>query len=179
MASPPHVPQLNIPRKRSSISGSVTGGTAKKRKPSQLRNSFAPTSDSVGSPLRYSRSPSADSVATTSVANGAGGRKRKRKNDDALSITGSSMRGGRRGDARSATGVDAGENEEDDGEDEDADEEMDAVLEGGKVTEATKKQEKEHERYVITPTLPNFTLTSHFMLSSLVWIDRLTEDVVS
>jgi transcription initiation factor TFIID subunit 11 len=152
MASPPHIPQINIPRKRSSISGSVAGG-AKKRKPSQLRNQFSPTSDTVDSPLRYSRSPSVDSVATTSVVNGAGGRKRKRKNDgDNLSVTGSSVRGGggRRGDARSATGVEA-QGEPDGGEEDEEDdleEEMDAVLEGGKVTEATKKQEKEHERYV-------------------------------
>jgi transcription initiation factor TFIID subunit 11 len=149
MASPPHIPQLNIPRKRSSISSSVAGA-AKKRKPSQLRNQFSPTADTVDSPLRYSRSPSVDSVATTSVVNGAGGRKRKRKNDgDNLSVTGSSIRGGRRGDARSATGVE-GQGEQDGAEEEEEDdleEEMDAVLEGGKVTEATKKQEKEHERY--------------------------------
>lgn len=151
MASPPHVPQLNIPRKRSSIS-SVTGGTAKKRKPSQLRNSFAPTSETVGSPLRYSPSPSVDSVATTSVANGAGGRKRKRKNDDALSVTGSSVRG--RGGARSATEVE-GQGEGEDEEEEDFEEEMDAVLEGGKVTEATKKQEKEHERILMEAMSPN------------------------
>jgi transcription initiation factor TFIID subunit 11 len=151
MASPPHIPQLNVPRKRSSISGPVAGG-AKRRKPSQLRNQFSPTSDSVGSPLRFSRSPSVDSVATTSVVNGAGGRKRKRKNDgDNLSVTGSSVRGGRRGDARSAIGAE-GQGDQDGGEDEeddDLEEEMDAVLEGGKVTEATKKQEKEHERYVV------------------------------
>ena len=150
MASPPHVPQLNIPRKRPSVS-SVTGG-AKKRKPSQLRNSFAPSADTaVGSPLRYSRSPSVDSVATGSVVNGVGGKKRKRKGDDTLSVTGSSIRGGRRGDARSATGHEGEQGENEEEEEEEDVEEMD--LEGGKVTEATKKQEKEHERWVYTYSL--------------------------
>lgn len=147
MASPPHVPQLNIPsRKRSSISS--ISSAAKKRKPSGLRHTFAPESEvAVGSPLRYSRSPSADSVATGSVA---GGRKRKRRDGDAVSVTGSSARGGK---ARSAVdggaGGEGGEGEEgEELDDEDLEEEMDAVLEGGKATDATKKQEKEHERFV-------------------------------
>ncbi|KAF2875514.1 hTAFII28-like protein conserved region-domain-containing protein [Massariosphaeria phaeospora] len=155
MASPPHLPQLNIPRKRSSIS-SVTSA-AKKRKPSQLRNSFAPESEAVGSPLRYSRSPSVDSVATTSVVNGAGGKKRKRKDADTASVTGSSVRGGKApsaadggGDGAAAEGAEGDEEEDDDLE-----EEMDAVLEGGKVTEATKKQEKEHERILMEAMDPN------------------------
>ncbi|KAF2708941.1 hypothetical protein K504DRAFT_468164 [Pleomassaria siparia CBS 279.74] len=159
MASPPHMPQLNVPRKRSSIS-SVAGGAAKKRKPSQLRNSFAPSSDNmaVGSPMRATRSPSADSVATNSVVNGVGGGKGKRKRyNDATSVTGSSVKGGRRGDARSATGAEGGGDKEGDEEDDEDDfeEEMDAVLEGGKVTEATKKQEKEHERLLMEAMDPN------------------------
>ncbi|KAF2249551.1 histone-fold-containing protein [Trematosphaeria pertusa] len=148
MASPPHVPQLNIPsRKRSSISS--ISSAAKKRKPSGLRHTFAPESEvAVGSPLRYSRSPSADSVATGSVA---GGRKRKRRDGDAVSVTGSSARGGK---ARSAVdggaGGEGGEGEEgEELDDEDLEEEMDAVLEGGKATDATKKQEKEHERILM------------------------------
>ncbi|KAH7135687.1 hTAFII28-like protein conserved region-domain-containing protein [Dendryphion nanum] len=151
MASPPHIPQLNIPRKRSSIGSAA--GIAKKRKPSQLRNSYAPEHEGVGSPLRYSRSPSVDSVATTSVVNGGGGRKRKKKDGDTASMTGS-MRGAKgRADGRSTTGVEgedadggeAGEEEDDD----DVEDGMDAVLEGGKATEATKKQEKEHERILM------------------------------
>lgn len=150
MASPPHLPQLNVPRKRTSIS-SVTSA-AKKRKPSQLRNSFAPESEFVGSPLRYSRSPSVDSVATGSVANSAGGRKRKRKDGETQSVTGStrgskarSAATGAEGDG--AEGAEGGEqNEEEDEEDLE-----DAMLQGEKVTEASKKQEREHERYVSHP----------------------------
>lgn len=151
MASPPHVPQLNIPRKRGSIS-SATGAQAKKRKPSQLRNAFSPDTEAVGSPRQYSRSPSVDSVATGSVANGAGGRKRKRKDGDTQSVTGS-MRGGK---ARSAItgiegeGADGAEGKEDEEEeDEGQDDELDALLEGEGATEESKKQEKEHERLLV------------------------------
>jgi transcription initiation factor TFIID subunit 11 len=96
-------------------------------------------------------------VATGSVANGAGGRKRKRKDGDTQSVTGS-MRGGK---ARStvagtegegADGGDAAEGAEEE-EDDDLEEEMNAVLEGGNSTEASRKQEKEHERYVVVPPL--------------------------
>jgi len=146
MASPPHIPQLNIPRKRSSISS--VSSTAKKRKPSNLRNAFSPEHDvAVGSPLRYSRSPSVDSVATGSIANGGGGRKRKRKDADAISTTGSSMRGGKRGEAGAGEAGDAAANEEDEADDDNDDE--DITLEGGRPTEASKKQEKEHERILM------------------------------
>ncbi|KAF2649350.1 TAFII28-domain-containing protein [Lophiostoma macrostomum CBS 122681] len=152
MASPPHVPQLNIPRKRSSVS-SVTSA-AKKRKPSQLRNSFAPESEAAGLPLRYSRSPSLDSGATGSVANGAGGRKRKRKDGDTQSVTGS-VRGGKARSTAAGTegegaeggdGAQGAEGAEEEDDDDDLEEEMAAVLEGGSSTEASRKQAKEHER---------------------------------
>lgn len=151
MASPPHVPQLNIPRKRTSISS--ISSQAKKRKPSNLRNSFAPETEiAVGSPARYSRSPSVDSVATGSLANGIGGKKRKRKDGDAVSATGSSVRGGKRSDGTALNGEagDGAENEEEDElEGDDLDEDMDTMLEGGRATEASKKQEKEHERMLL------------------------------
>jgi transcription initiation factor TFIID subunit 11 len=156
MASPPHLPSLNIPRKRGSISS--LNGVSKKRKPSHLRNAYSPESESAGSPLRFSRSPSADSVATTSVVNGAGGKKRRKKGDgDAASVV-SSARGGRGGkgaDGGSAVGGDGaeggdgGEYEDDDDED-DMGVEMDmAGEEGGMNAEERRNQEKEHERYVV------------------------------
>jgi transcription initiation factor TFIID subunit 11 len=148
MASPPHIPQLNIPRKRSSISS--VSSTAKKRKPSNLRNAFSPEHDvAVGSPLRYSRSPSVDSVATGSAANSTGGRKRKRKDVDMISTTGSSMKDGKRGEAGTGDAGDGVVNEEEDADDDDMDEDMDTLLEGGRATEASKKQEKEHERILM------------------------------
>ncbi|KAF2476955.1 uncharacterized protein BDR25DRAFT_339043 [Lindgomyces ingoldianus] len=153
MASPPHVPTLNIPRKRPSVSS--VGSANKKRKPSNLRNSFAPETELGGSPLRFSRSPSVDSVATTSVVNGGGGGRKKGRGrgGDGGSATGS-MRGGKGGsEGRSMTGA-MGEvgDRGDEGEDDDDDEEgegMDAVLEGGIGTEAARKQEKENERILM------------------------------
>lgn len=153
MASPPHIPTLNQPRKRGSMS-SLNGGPAKKRKPSQLRNAFSPETEGPGSP-RFSRSPSVDSVATTSVVNGAGGKKRRRKGDgDAASVV-SSARGGRGAkgaDGRSnvggegGDGQDGGEYEEED-DDDDIGEEMDmAVEDGGMTAEQRRTQDKEHER---------------------------------
>ncbi|KAF2685985.1 hypothetical protein K458DRAFT_299114 [Lentithecium fluviatile CBS 122367] len=148
MASPPHIPQLNIPRKRSSISS--VSSIAKKRKPSNLRNAFSPEYDvAVGSPLRYSRSPSVDSVATGSVANGVGGRKRKRKDADTASATGSSMRNGKRGEAGAGDADIPVGNDEDDAEDDDMDGDVDTLIEGGRATEASKEQEKEHERILM------------------------------
>ena len=151
MASPPHIPQLSVPRKRGSVS-SLSGAPGKKRKPSNLRNAFSPDAESVGSP-RFSRSPSLDSVATTSVVNGAGGKKKRKKGDagDGASVAGSSVRGGK---GRSAVGGDEDggeaeydENEEDD--DDDMGEEMDTAIEGGMTVEARRKQEKDHERYAL------------------------------
>ncbi|KAF2738751.1 hypothetical protein EJ04DRAFT_541159 [Polyplosphaeria fusca] len=148
MASPPpSIPTINIPRKRSSIS-SVTS-TAKKRKPSGLRNAYSPEATEIGaSPLRYSRSPSVDSVATTSVVNGTGGRKRRKKDGDTTSQAGTSVRGGQGRDGRSATGAveDGVEGDVEDGDGEaDDDEDGDELL-GEKETEMSKKQEKEAER---------------------------------
>lgn len=154
MASPPHIPSLSIPRKRGSISSIASAGANKRRKPSHLRNAYSPESEGVGSPLRYSRSPSVDSVATTSVINGAGGKK-KRKNADTASVV-SSARGGRSKGADGASaiggeggdGADGGEYEDDDDED-DMGVEMDmAGEEGGMNAEERRNQEKEHERYV-------------------------------
>jgi transcription initiation factor TFIID subunit 11 len=157
MASPPHIPTINHPRKRGSIS-SLNGGLPKKRKPSHLRNAFSPESEGAGSPARYSRSPSVDSVATTSVVNGGGGKKRK-KGGDAASVV-SSVRGGRGKGADGADGgeggdgADGGEYEDEDDED-DMGVEMDmAGEEGGMNAEERRNQEKEHERYVhLTGTL--------------------------
>ena len=136
---------------------SLNGGPAKKRKPSQLRNAFSPETEGAGSP-RFSRSPSVDSVATTSVINGAGRRKRRRKGDgDAASVV-SSARGGRAGkgaDGRSnagGEGADGGEYEEEDDED-DMGEEIGMQLEGGGMTAQERRdEEKLHERYVQFPT---------------------------
>ncbi|PVH97574.1 hypothetical protein DM02DRAFT_616449 [Periconia macrospinosa] len=159
MASPPHIPQLNVPRKRSSISS--ISSVAKKRKPSALRNSFAPENDSAaGSPMAYERSPSVDSVATGSLANGVGGKKRKRKDGDNMSATGASMRGGGKrnnNEAGSSTGP-AGANNDgdnDDEEDDDLEEDVDTMLEGGRATEASKKQDKEHERILMQAMTPS------------------------
>jgi transcription initiation factor TFIID subunit 11 len=152
MASPPHIPQLNISsnRKRGSIS-SHSGAPTKKRKPSNLRNAFSPDAESVGgSPRQYSRSPSVESNITTSVVNGVGGgKKRRKKGGDGGSVAGSSVRGGKSGDGRSAVGGEDEEGEE--GEDDDEDEmgeEMGMEIEGGMSVEARRKQEKEYERYV-------------------------------
>jgi transcription initiation factor TFIID subunit 11 len=155
MASPPHIPQINAPRKRGSISS--LSGVAKKRKPSALRNAYSPETESAGSPLRFSRSPSLESVATNSVINGAGGKKRRRKGDDTASVV-SSARGGRGAkggslaggeDGGAADGRDA-EYEEDE-DDDDMGEEMDMAVEGGMTAEERRKQEKDHERYVPSP----------------------------
>lgn len=154
MASPPHIPQINIPRKRGSISS--TGGQAKRRKPSQLRNAFSPDAESVGSPARFSRSPSVDSVATTSVVNGAGGKKKRRKggDGDTASVV-SSARGGRGGKANgSLAGGEGGDGRDGEGEyeeeddDDDMGEDMDmAVEEGGMTADERRNLEKLHERY--------------------------------
>lgn len=161
MASPPHIPQLNMPRKRTSISS--MSSVAKKRKPSALRNSFAPENDSgAGSPGTYERSPSVDSVATGSMVNGTGGgKKRKRKDGDAMSATGSSMRGsGKRnesgaGSSAGPNGEGGGDNNNDEDDDDDLDEDVDTMLEGGRATEASKKQDKEHERILMQAMTPS------------------------
>ncbi|KAF1834441.1 TAFII28-domain-containing protein [Decorospora gaudefroyi] len=159
MASPPSIPQLNIPssRKRSSIS-SHSGAPSKKRKPSNLRNAFSPDVESVGSPRQYSRSPSAESNITTSAINGVGGggggggggKKRRKKGGDSASVAGSSARGGKGADGRSALqgededGEGEGEVEEDYGDD--MGEEIGTAIEGGMTAEERRKQEKEYER---------------------------------
>jgi transcription initiation factor TFIID subunit 11 len=154
MASPPHISQLQIPsnRKRGSISSSHSGAPSKKRKPSNLRNAFSPDAESIGgSPRQFSRSPSVESNITTSVVNGAGGKKRRKKGGDGGSVAGSSMRGGKSGDGRSAAGGEDEDEPEDDDEDE-MGEEMGTQIEGGLTVEERRKLEKEHERYVPSPT---------------------------
>jgi transcription initiation factor TFIID subunit 11 len=152
MASPPHLPQISIPRKRGSIS-SISSATTKKRKPSQLRNAFSPETEGIGSPLRFSRSPSLESVATSSVINGGGGKKKRRKNDDTASIAGSSMRGGKGGDGRSTLGDDGGQDDDED-DDDDLMDEMDTALEGGQSMADRKNMEKEQERVLMEYMTP-------------------------
>ncbi|KAF2001720.1 hypothetical protein P154DRAFT_489648 [Amniculicola lignicola CBS 123094] len=152
MASPPQLTNLTIPVPRKRGSTSSLASAAKKRKPSGLRNALSPEAHSeyAGSPLRFSRSPSVDSVATTSVVNSAaGGKKRRRKGDDGQSTTGGSVTGSMRGkvDTRSATGQQA---EEDAAEYDDDEEEEAVAFEGdGADTEAAMKLEKEHERLLV------------------------------
>ncbi|KAK3197448.1 hypothetical protein GRF29_216g203873 [Pseudopithomyces chartarum] len=150
MASPPHIPQINVPnpRKRGSISS--VSSQAKKRKPSNLRNSFDPTLES-GSPFRHSRSPSIGSVDTASLVNGASGapRKRKRKNDDTTSIAGSSVRGAPHDDASTtgAPGGDAPDGDED--EDDDYGDERENDVEGERPSAAAREQAAENERMLV------------------------------
>ncbi|KAF2024254.1 TAFII28-domain-containing protein [Setomelanomma holmii] len=153
MASPPHMPTINVPRKRGSIS-SLNGAPAKKRKPSHLRNAYSPESEGPAS-SRFSRSPSVDSVATTSVINGAGGKKRRKKGDgDAASVV-SSARGGRGGKGADGgsliggEGADGGEYE-DEVDDDDFGEEMGmAVEEGGMTAEERRMTEQANERMLV------------------------------
>jgi transcription initiation factor TFIID subunit 11 len=159
MASPPNIPQINLPhsRKRSSIS-SHTSGPSKKRKPSNLRNAFSPDAEDIGSP-RFSRSPSVESNVTTSVINGVGGKKKRKKGGDG-SVAGSSVRGGKGADGRSNIGGEGGEDDdgegevEEDDEDENEGDEVNMAIEGGMSMEARRKQEKEYERYVYLPIPP-------------------------
>ncbi|KAF2198632.1 hypothetical protein GQ43DRAFT_443166 [Delitschia confertaspora ATCC 74209] len=156
MASPPHIPTINLPRKRGSVSSTVS--QSKKRKPSNLRNAFSPeTDDFVGSPLRFSRSPSVESTATTSVHNGVGGSKRGRKrkgaDDDTRSITGS-LRGGKAGTASMVDGQ-GGDEDEDEDYDEEGGEGMDTMLEGGQMDEANEKVEMENRRLLMDTMTPN------------------------
>ncbi|KAH7351438.1 hTAFII28-like protein conserved region-domain-containing protein [Pyrenochaeta sp. MPI-SDFR-AT-0127] len=157
MASPPPLPHLNVPRKRSSISSISSANPNKRRKPSNLRNAFSPDAESVGSP-RFSRSPSLDSVATTSVVNGVGGKKRRRKGDtgDGGSVAGSSVRGGKGADGRSAVGGDGeGQDYEEEEDDDDMGEEMGmAMEEGGMTAEDRRKLEKDHERMLMEYMTP-------------------------
>ena len=148
MASPPHIPSLNVPRKRPSLA--PPGQPSKRRKPSALRQaSFPPESNgTAASTPRYSRSPSVESsIAGTTITNGTGGgRKRRRANgEDAQSATGTSVRGGKSGSAIESQNAAAGEQDDEDEEEEG--EGMEAVLEGGgKMDEAAEKQEREHMR---------------------------------
>ncbi|KAH8717019.1 hTAFII28-like protein conserved region-domain-containing protein [Phaeosphaeriaceae sp. PMI808] len=155
MASPPHIPTIGMPRKRGSISS--LNGVAKKRKPSHLRNAFSPESEGVGSPLRFSRSPSVDSVATTSVVNGTSGKKRRKKGDgDAGSVVSSARgRGGKgvEGSMVGGEGADGAEYEDDD--EDDMGEEMGmAVEEGGMTAEERRNLEKQHERMLMEYMTP-------------------------
>lgn len=149
--------QLHPPRKRGSISS--LSGVSKRRKPSNLRNAFSPDAEDNPSG-QFSRSPSLDSLATTSVINGAGGggkKKRKKGGDvgDGASVAGSSLRGGKGRGGEGEGGEAEGEYEE--GEDDDEDdmgEEMDTAIEGGMSVEARRKQEKDHERMLMDYMTP-------------------------
>lgn len=73
-----------------------------------------------------------------------------------------SVRGGKAGSVRpgadgdgGAEGEGGGEQEEEEDDDLDEGDEMDAVLEGGKATEASRKAEKEHERLLLDAMNPN------------------------
>jgi len=148
MASPPHIPSLNIPNPRKRTSISSISSTAKKRKPSNLRNSFAPDAGSAaGSPLRHSRSPSVGSVDTASLVNGIGGKKRKKKDIDAASVAGSSVRGGKQQEGIPANGDEGVEG--DDGEEEDDLDDDDTLLKGDNTTEASRMQEQQNARILV------------------------------
>ena len=159
MASPPHIPQINVPnpRKRGSISS--VSSQAKKRKPSNLRNSFDPTNESAfDSPIRHSRSPSIGSVDTASLVNGGGARKRKRKNDDGASIAGSSVRGGTRLDDASvngAAGADGADGDDDEEADDDYGEEREDGVEGERPSAAARQQAAENERMLVLAMDPS------------------------
>ncbi|KAF1971300.1 hypothetical protein BU23DRAFT_185761 [Bimuria novae-zelandiae CBS 107.79] len=155
MTSPPHIPQINVPnpRKRGSISS--VSSQVKKRKPSNLRNSFDPDNEtSVGSPLRHSRSPSVGSIDTASFANGGGGKKRKRKNDDGASIAGSSVRGAQP-DNGSLNGAAGAEGEEDDEADDDYGEEREEGVEGERPSAAAREQAAHNERLLVMAMDPS------------------------
>lgn len=150
MASPPHIPQINVPnpRKRGSISS--VSSQAKKRKPSNLRNSFDPDNElGVDSPLRHSRSPSVGSIDTASLVHGGGGKKRKRKNDDGASITGSSIRDGARPDGASVIGAGGAEGEEEEEDDDYGEDEREADVEGERPSAAAKEQAARNERMLV------------------------------
>ncbi|KAF2503163.1 TAFII28-domain-containing protein [Lophium mytilinum] len=151
MASPPHMPTLNVPRKRPSIAGS--SGANKKRKPSNLRNSFAPDVNGVSGATtpRFSRSPSAESsVAGTSMANGTtGGKGRgKRRADDSRSMTGASLRGGPGSVVGSQNAAGEGGEDEDE-DDEDEGEGMDTMLEGGAQDEEDASKAEQQIRILL------------------------------
>jgi hypothetical protein len=162
-AGSPPLANLTIPRKRSSIG---TGGpnSAKRRKgslagPSHLRQTSFPPE---GNRNQGSRSPSVDSNTpqTPSVISGPGGRKRKgKKSKDDTSVTGSaslvekpkSANGTATGSALNGAGGD----EDADGDDDEIDE-VGAMVEGGKMSEAAQKQEREHLAYAF-PTIETKT----------------------
>lgn len=106
-----------------------------------------PASVSATTPRAYSRSPSVESsiagTATNSLVNGVGGRKKRKGKkdigDDARSQTGTSVRGGKGGEAAEAEAE----------EDEDMGEDVEVNLEGGKVIDdAAAKQDRERLAYV-------------------------------
>jgi len=150
-AGSPPSSSISLPKKRPSLGAPAP--SSKRRKPSAAgpshlrQTSFPPENIPHGS-----RSPSVDSsvaVGTPSVVSGAGGpRKRKSKgaNIDDGSVTGSAIGSGK---GRSVNGTATGSaingaGAEDDAEDDDEFEEQRAMVEGGKMDEAAKKQEREH-----------------------------------
>lgn len=171
MASPtiPHL-TLNVPKKRpaGSTLHSPSHNSSKRRKPSSAgpsglrQTSFPPEPNSaLGTPLR---SPSVESSilggrngtpsvlsSTTPTTTGKRAYKKRKstKNssvDDSLSsiVAKSSATGQANGSAINGEGG-AGGNDDEDGEDDDLDEARNqATLEGGKMSEAAQKQEREH-----------------------------------
>jgi transcription initiation factor TFIID subunit 11 len=158
MASPtvPHL-QLNVPKKRPA--GSQSPQSSKRRKPSSAgpshlrQTSFPPEPTSAHTPSF--RSPSVESsiiargrTTTPSIISARGGGKpKKRKNARGSTIddAGSSVvaKGSANGQAGSMVAGEGGE--EEDGDEDDLDEARNqATLEGGKMSEAAQKQEREH-----------------------------------
>jgi transcription initiation factor TFIID subunit 11 len=86
-------------------------------------------------------------VAGASLANGITGRNKRRKKDgDTASVTGASVKGGKAGSATGASALDAEGNEEEEEDNDVEGEAGDTVLEGGKLDDASEKQEMEHRR---------------------------------
>ncbi|KAJ9657312.1 hypothetical protein H2201_008216 [Coniosporium apollinis] len=172
LANSPTLPTLSLPKKRPSFSGPGPGAPpphAKRRKPStgpsHLRQtSFPPETTASDS---GERSPSVDSsiiAPSISLPGGAGaaglslpgqGRKRKARARDGESVV-----GGRMGDERSTTGTvvsrgKGGRAVVEEEEEEEETEEVGAVMEGGRVDEASVKQEREHLSMLVEALTPD------------------------
>ncbi|OCK84221.1 TAFII28-domain-containing protein [Lepidopterella palustris CBS 459.81] len=155
MASPPPIPTINIHGKRASIA-STTSTTQKRRKQSGLRNPYVPdpaSTSAAGTP-RSPRSPSVESsVAGTTITNNNGaGKGRRRKGEDARSMTGTSVRGGKEGSRSVVVGEGEGEGEGgdmDDDEEEEGGEGVEMTVEGGPGDEAAEMQNKEKMKVLL------------------------------
>ncbi|KAF2433072.1 histone-fold-containing protein [Tothia fuscella] len=159
MASPPSnspvMPNLNIARKRPSL-GTPTNIGSKRRKistiagPSHLRQtSFPPEGVPNGS-----RSPSVDSSVAAATPSDLSGGPRKRKGkagkDDASAVGSqiSKAKSGVNGGGSTVNGV--GGEEDGDGDDEDDGGDVAAVVEGGKMSEAARKQEEGYKNMLVS-----------------------------